>query len=163
MYIYDKKWALWPCLSPAAPTFPLVIFSAACQYVVMLCIICHSDSRVINSRHNKRHNQIWRRRQCRNCSQIWTSYEIADYSTLATVQGVPFSRDKLFLSILASCRHRSDAITDAAAVTDTIIRNALKTGSLELKTAILSQISYKVLQRFDKAAATHYRAFHKLS
>jgi transcriptional regulator NrdR family protein len=73
----------------------------------------------------------------------------------------PFSRDKLLLSLFVSCQHRKTALEDAAGLTETIIA---KLGE-HAKDAVIgyrdiAQVAQVALNRFDKAASTHYQAFH---
>lgn len=73
----------------------------------------------------------------------------------------PFSRDKLFLSVYESCKHRKDALGDSQALTATIITKLLphvQDASLPNREVIV--VTTKVLKRFDKAAHAHYQAFH---
>jgi transcriptional regulator NrdR family protein len=72
-----------------------------------------------------------------------------------------FLREKLFLSIYRSLGHRSEAITDAVAITDTIVSDLIK----KLKSPIIKReeiinASQEVLKRFDKAAEVHYKAYY---
>jgi transcriptional regulator NrdR family protein len=73
----------------------------------------------------------------------------------------PFERDILFISIYSSCQHRTNAIQDATALTDTVLGKLSNYSDgaiidrLQLKTTVLA-----VLKRFDTAAAVHYTAFH---
>jgi transcriptional regulator NrdR family protein len=75
----------------------------------------------------------------------------------------PFSRDKLFVSIYESCKHRIDAQTSATLLTDTIIRSLypLFTNATIDKQTII-KIAAKTLNRFDTAAGVHYAAYHPL-
>jgi hypothetical protein len=76
---------------------------------------------------------------------------------------VPFLRDKLFLDIVASCKHRSTAIEDSTEITQIIINEALakiENGSLSRSELVI--VSANVLKRFDAAAATVYLAYHPL-
>lgn len=76
----------------------------------------------------------------------------------------PFLRDKLWLSIYDSLKHRKTAINDATALTDTIIAKLyplMTNGSFENQ--VLASITVQTLQHFDKAAATHYAAYHPLT
>lgn len=75
----------------------------------------------------------------------------------------PFSRDVLFISIHDALKHRKTAVSDAAHLTDTIIRQVLP----ESRTATLLRQDVVVragaiLSRFDKAAGVHYQAYHPL-
>ena len=147
-------------------SFPLVYLIAACQYVDMVCIYCSSETRVVNSRHQKRTNKVWRRRTCLNCGTTFTSLEGVDLRGSITVRHMkqlqPFERDKLFLSVHDSLKHRKTAQSDSTGLTDTIISLLyphMRHAIVE-KTDII-EITLKVLKRFDKVAATHYQAFHK--
>jgi transcriptional regulator NrdR family protein len=148
-------------------SFPLAFSIAICQYVDMVCIQCGGKTQVINSRHQKRTNRVWRRRKCQLCGAVFTSEESAAYSASWAVKSPsgalkPFSRDKLFLSIHRSLQHRPTALEDAAGLADTAIK---KLSDLVADGVIESRvITYTVqiaLNRFDQAASTHYAAFHK--
>lgn len=135
----------------------------------MVCIYCGSPTQVTNSRLQKRVNQVWRRRLCTNCGSNFTTHEAAEYGSTIAVQYSqrqlkPFSRDLLFVSVFESCKHRPDALGDASALTQTIIGQLLphvQEGILERE--IIVTIALAVLERFDKAAATIYGAFHPLA
>ena len=74
----------------------------------------------------------------------------------------PFSRDKLFLSLYKSCGHRQTALNDARGLTETAIgklRAHITNGSLE--SSDITLVVQVALNRFDKAASVHYRAFHR--
>ena len=133
----------------------------------MVCVQCGQKTQIINSRAQLRVNQVWRRRKCLKCGTIFSTHEAADYSAIWAVKNAkgqlsPFSRDKLFLSLLRSCQHRASAIADAAALTETVIQKLLaqaKDGSIASRQIV--QTTQVALNRFDKAASVHYAAFHK--
>lgn len=131
----------------------------------MVCIYCGNKTQVTNSRHQKRTNSVWRRRSCLDCLAIVSTTETIDLSTAIIVidknSHKPFSRDKLFISIHDSCKHRKTALKDAIALTDTIISLIIP----QIKQASISkndikQTAHKVLEKFDNAAAVQYQAFH---
>lgn len=133
----------------------------------MVCIQCGSETTVINSRLQKRRNQVWRRRKCLSCGTVFSTTETAQYSTSWVVrdkdgQICPFERDKLFMSLYQSCQHRPAALTDAAALADTIIGKLhmyVKQGVIERQ--VIAKVSQVSLNRFDKAGSVHYQAFHR--
>lgn len=131
----------------------------------MNCVYCGGETRVANSRPQKRANRVWRRRVCLNCSTTFTSLEAIDLSGSITVKSLgqleAFQRDKLFLSVYDSLKHRQTPTNDATGLTDTIIARLypLMAGAVIEKTEI-AHITISVLERFDSAAATHYSAFH---
>jgi transcriptional regulator NrdR family protein len=132
----------------------------------MVCIYCEGPTRVINSRLQRRTNQVWRRRSCEKCPAVFTTLEAAVLETAVVVHNAaneirPFIRELLFLSIYESCKHRPTALTDARELTQTVLqqlRPLMSTGSLT--TADIAQQTIAVLRRFDAAASTMYGAFH---
>lgn len=135
----------------------------------MVCIYCAKRTEVTNSRLQRVHNAVWRRRRCLACKAIFTTHERIDLSAAFMVSSisagppVPFSRDKLFLSIVRACGHRDDQVQDAGALTETVIVGTAATAneSLVQREALAKKI-YEVLLNFDDAAATHYRAYHPI-
>ena len=131
----------------------------------MVCIYCGSATKVLNSRPQKRANQIWRRRKCLTCRAVFTTIEAVD-PTLALQfrhgkHTEPFSRDKLLLSVYDSLRHRKAAATDASVLTAAILsRLYAQIQDASLSRDLVTQTAAAVLGHFDPAAATHYRAFH---
>jgi transcriptional repressor NrdR len=133
----------------------------------MVCVVCNGETRVINSRLQKRSNQVWRRRQCLVCNTVFTTGETVQYANVWRVKGTDdsyslFSRDKLLISIYRSCQHRPTALADAAALTDTVI-SKLQPKSIDgiLDAQTIVRITNVALNRFDQAASMHFEAFHK--
>lgn len=73
-----------------------------------------------------------------------------------------FDRDILFMSIYDTLKHRETALKDAQGLTRTVTANALKAASDSViaRTDLIKE-ALQVLERFDAAAATMYRAYHK--
>ncbi len=131
----------------------------------MVCVYCGHSTQVINSRHQKKVNQVWRRRQCTNCQAIFTTREAVDTTQALRIKKdkayQPFSRDTLLLSIYDSLKHRKTAETDATALTATIMTKLYPLiHDATLNRTDITKTATAVLTRFDKAAATHYHAFH---
>jgi transcriptional repressor NrdR len=132
----------------------------------MVCIQCGQNTHVINSRHQIRANQVWRRRKCQSCGTVFSTEETASYQGSWIVRNAqghvePFSRDKLLLSLHRSCEHRKTALKDAGALSETIISKlsaATQDGVLESRQIVSA--AQVALNRFDKAAGVHYAAFH---
>lgn len=137
----------------------------------MVCIYCHSETKVINSRHQKRENQVWRRRHCLACNTVFTTEEAADLSGSIRVAQPstkpslePFSRDVLFLSIYRSLGHRQDAIEAAGALCSTVTGKVLQeTSGALIDAPVLAQLVHETLHHFDRAAGVSYAAYHKLA
>jgi transcriptional repressor NrdR len=133
----------------------------------MVCINCGHDTRVINSRPQKRNNQIWRRRECQRCHTVFTTEESVrlplSWRVKTTSGGLePFSRDKLFVSLHKSLLHRKTALEDADALSDTVIRRLTdRKQSRAIDKAQIIKIVQVTLTRFDRAAAVHYEVHHQ--
>lgn len=137
----------------------------------MVCIYCNGPTSVTNSRLQRRSNNIWRRRECGTCGNIFTTHEIVELGGSIVVQRSsnnnkdidPFLRDTLFISIYESCKHREDATNDANAITQTVINKILKLvdkGTIGRNQIV--DIAFKTLDSFDKTAATVYIAYHPI-
>lgn len=133
----------------------------------MVCIYCKSKTQVTNSRPQKRLNHIWRRRSCLKCGAVFTSTEKPDlFSSLRVLsknnQLIPFEKERLFISIFQSLGHRKDALAASVSLTDTITAKLLKTAKKAcISRSEIISITYDTLNRFDKPAAVHYRAYNK--
>lgn len=133
----------------------------------MVCIYCGGNTKVTNSRLQKRANQIWRRRQCLDCQATFTTEEQAVTDTSLLVSSPkrvePFSREKLLLSVYEALRHRKTAISDATALCDTVWTQLQpQITAAQLTRRQIVETTHKILKRFDKAGATVYLAFHPL-
>lgn len=134
----------------------------------MVCLYCRQPTKVTNSRYRSNSLVVWRRRRCQSCQVVFTTTESAindQNIKFLNKNGrlQPFSRDKLFISIFNSLKHRKNAVDEATALTDTVVikltagfQNATLSGS-EIITVVQA-----VLANFDQAAATHYSAYHPI-
>lgn len=133
----------------------------------MLCIFCSSDTSVTNSRPSKKSSSVWRRRACDHCDLIFSTKERPDLTLSIKVTGPstnpePLQEDKLFVSLLSSFSHRNDALRSSRQLTETILGLLLPVRSGELEKTKIAAETYKVLRRFDKAAAVYYKAHHQI-
>lgn len=131
----------------------------------MVCIYCSKDTRVINSRHQKRNNHTWRRRRCKGCGAIFTTIEAVDYTSTLSVNVnnvyTPFLMDLLYTEVLLALQDRKTAYMDSREVTNTIIKSLLKMPQSPLfSPKDISKVTAATLQRFDKRAWHRYAAEH---
>lgn len=133
----------------------------------MVCVYCSGETYIKNSRSQVRNNSTWRRHRCIDCNAAITTIETVDYSRQWVVENdikhfQPFSRDKLYICVYRSLKHRKDPIKDASGITATIISNISKISSDgSLTKQDIMRITTLCLNRFDKTAALQYKAFHK--
>lgn len=132
----------------------------------MVCMYCQQKTTVSNSRPQLRTNNVWRRRRCTACQRTVTTIEHVDYEKsfvvqYPTVPDASFLRDKLFVSIYNSCRHRPSALPDSMGLCDTVTSRLLRSADQGvIKHIMIAETVLATLLRFDKAAAVHYQAFH---
>lgn len=130
----------------------------------MFCINCgQKTTQVINSRQNTKMPHVWRRRKCIQCNFVFTTYEsiALDQLKVALSEGkvVDFSHVVLLTSI-ARCFKRSHSnIETAEALCRTIEAKLLKQGQKTSPEAIC-EVSYSVLNHFDRIVALQYAAHH---
>ncbi len=134
----------------------------------MVCPFDGGDTKVTNSRPSKKYPEVWRRRQCKQCSSIWTTREYIDLSTSHRVltrhkRLQSFSRDKLLLSINEALKHREDALQEAVELTDTVIKNLLRLSEATIPSYAIRSKTIVVLERFDATAASVYESLHASS
>jgi transcriptional repressor NrdR len=131
----------------------------------MVCVYCGSETKVINSRRQKRNNQVWRRRQCMGCQSVFTTHETVELESSLSVdkhgQHQPFLADLLLNELMLAMKHRKDVYTASREVLSTIVRKLLIMPRSPLfKPADISRITADVLKRFDKTAYLRYMAEH---
>ena len=132
----------------------------------MVCLYCGGDTRVGNSRLQRRNNQVWRRRVCKRCSAVFTTHEAIDLSStlLVIVGGLPkpFVTDMLFTELLLAMSHRKNAYLDAREATNTVIKRLLELPGKPLYSPPqISLIAGDVLKKLDKRAHLRYVAEHE--
>ncbi len=134
----------------------------------MVCTYCGGKTQVVNSRHQVKSNQVWRRRQCLACKALFTSEEKVEFGLAWVVckhgSFEPFSRDKLLLSLYKCCEHRKNPLSDAQGLTETIMNKlpGLRVDDTPrtLLHSDIARISLVALNRFDTVAGIRYLSLH---
>jgi transcriptional repressor NrdR len=131
----------------------------------MVCVYCGHETKVTNSRRQKRNNQVWRRRKCAVCKAVFTTHEAVDLpGTLLVQSGAstkPFLPDLLFTEVLLALQDRKNCYIDAREVTNTVIKQLLKLPENPLfAPRQISQAASKVLGRLDKRAQLRFVVEH---
>lgn len=131
----------------------------------MKCPYCASPSSVTNSRSRASGMQTWRRRECDQCHALWTTHEIIEPRSAYHVIRVkkrsePFSRDKLFVSIMNALSHRKTALPDSSGLTETILHRIYLLQQASLTPNTIAKLTHETLLRFDATAAAVYQATH---
>jgi transcriptional repressor NrdR len=131
----------------------------------MVCPYCGNETKVTNSRLQKRNNQVWRRRQCLVCGAVFTSHEALELESVLSVNSGgrlrPFMPDLLLKELILALQDRKDVYTASREVLGTIVRQLLALPQKPVFTpADISKTASAVLKRFDKRAYLRYLADH---
>jgi transcriptional regulator NrdR family protein len=132
----------------------------------MFCINCfHKNTKITNSRQNKKSARVWRRRLCSNCKSTFTTYErpsLVDSKSLENANDSHFNLGRLTISIFKSFTHNpSDGQKNALWLAQTV-EDALLIDTSPLTIASITKTTYKTLKRYDELAALQYAAQHQL-
>lgn len=131
----------------------------------MVCIYCGGETKVTNSRVQRRNNQVWRRRECLACQSVFTTHEAIELESSLSVikKGVntPFLPDLLLQELMTASQHRKDVHTASREVLGTIVRKLLTLPQKpQFQPADISKVTAGVLKRFDRQAYLRYLADH---
>jgi len=131
----------------------------------MVCIYCGNQTKVTNSRLQKRNNQVWRRRECLVCHAVFTTHEAIELESALSVslngQFSPFMPDLLLKELVLVLKDRKDVYTASREVLGTVVAKLL---ALPQKPVFeppdISKTTSEVLKRFDRQAYLRYAADH---
>jgi transcriptional repressor NrdR len=132
----------------------------------MVCIYCHNQTNVVNSRPQKKTNSIWRRRSCSVCGAVSTSIEQYDLLTALMVKKQSgalegFQRDKIIISIAKATDHRQNSPQTASFLTNNVLQKLLKKPLNDkiITTIDISNMVNFVLKHYDAGSAVRYSSF----
>lgn len=130
----------------------------------MICIKCGcQNTRVTNSRHNKKSASTWRRRQCKDCSYTYTTYEEPALDQIKVISGrdsTSFSHAKLLISLAGCFEHTPVSRGEKAEALARTIETKLINDGNQTSSQTISETSYTALKHFDRLASVQYAAKH---
>jgi transcriptional repressor NrdR len=137
----------------------------------MHCPFCaETETKVIDSRLVAEGDQIRRRRECINCHERFTTYEIAELLMPRIIKSdgsrVPFDENKLRTGMQKALEKRPVSMEDIETALTHIKHYLQATGERELSSRVLGEQVMEQLRRMDKVAyvrfASVYRDFKDL-
>lgn len=138
----------------------------------MKCPFCSSvEDRVVDSRETRDGTVIRRRRECRNCSRRFTSYERIDEIPYMVVKKdgrrEPFDRVKLLNGLLKACEKRPVAVRRLEEIADEVETLIQESADREVGTHRVGELVMERLRDLDKVAfvrfASVYRQFEDVN
>lgn len=134
----------------------------------MHCPFCSTaDTKVIDSRLAAQGLQVRRRRECCQCHERFTSFEVAELAMPQIIKSdgrrCPFNEEKLRAGILRSLEKRPVSVEVVDDVMGQIKMRLRHLGEREVRSALLGEMVMKHLRSIDKVAyvrfASVYRSF----
>jgi transcriptional repressor NrdR len=138
----------------------------------MRCPFCSAqDTRVIDSRLANEGNQVRRRRECTQCKDRFTTYEVAELILPRVIKRdgarEPFQENKLRAGLLRALEKRPVSSDEIEAAITHIKKNLMALGEREIPSRQLGEIVMQELHALDHVAfirfASVYRSFEDVS
>jgi transcriptional repressor NrdR len=138
----------------------------------MRCPFCGAqDTRVIDSRLSQDGDQVRRRRECSECRERFTTFEVAELTMPRVVKTngnrEPFREDKLRAGILRALEKRPVGSDQIEAAIHQIKKKLLATGDREIPSRLIGESVMAELARLDHVAyirfASVYRSFQDVN
>jgi transcriptional repressor NrdR len=138
----------------------------------MRCPFCGAqDTRVIDSRLSQDGDQVRRRRECNECRERFTTFEVAELTMPRVVKTngnrEPFREEKLRAGILRALEKRPVGSDQIEAAIHRIKKKLLATGEREMPTRLIGESVMAELARLDHVAyirfASVYRSFQDVN
>jgi|TARA_B100000768_G_scaffold97261_1_gene90707 transcriptional repressor NrdR len=138
----------------------------------MYCPFCNADdTKVVDSRLVADGGQVRRRRECVDCSERFTTYELAELVMPRVIKSdgnrEPFDEDKLRAGLQRALEKRPVSIEQIEISLSHIKHFLQVTGEREISSRIIGEEVMRQLQELDEVAyirfASVYRSFQDLS
>lgn len=134
----------------------------------MRCPYCgHTKNRVVDSRTSREGSAVRRRRECQECGDRFTTYEVLEQRPLSVKKRdggfEPFDRSKLIRGIQAACTKRPVTLGQIEAIVDSIQESLERSESGEVESWQIGERVMDHLRQLDQVAyvrfASVYRTF----
>jgi transcriptional repressor NrdR len=132
----------------------------------MRCPFCgYDDTQVKDSRTSEDGYSIRRRRSCPKCQSRFTTFEHMQMRDLIVVKKndvrVPFSREKLYKSILLAVSKRDVDSDRIDQIVNSIVRTLEARGEAEIPSFVIGELVMESLLSLDKVAYVRYASVYK--
>lgn len=137
----------------------------------MYCPFCNADdTKVIDSRLIREGNQTRRRRECPDCKERFTTYEVVELSLPRVIKRdgrrALFSEEKLRAGMLRALEKRPVSVEQVETAIARIIRKARTSGEREIPSSQMGEWVMEELHQLDQVAyvrfASVYRCFQDI-
>lgn len=132
----------------------------------MHCPFCRADdTKVIDSRLVGGGNQVRRRRECSECRERFTTFEMQEllmpYVIKRDGARNPFDLEKLRQGMRRALEKRPVSVEDFEAAFDSILRRIRETGEREVNSAFIGEKVMEELRSLDQVAYVRYASVYR--
>ncbi len=129
----------------------------------MKCPVCgFQDSKVLDSRPVEENNSIRRRRECLQCQNRFTTYEVVDVFQPIVVKkdGTKeyFDKNKLLAGLMRACQKRPVDAEQIAAEIESEILNSLRR---EITSQEIGELAMQKLKKYDDVAYVRFASVYR--
>ena len=130
----------------------------------MQCPVCHSDSKVLDTRWIEEENSIRRRRECTVCSKRFTTYEKIEDKPLVVIKKSGrrelFDGSKILKGMAKACEKRPIGIEQLQKIT-VEIEKELKNQYSEVPVHLIGETIMRRLMAIDEVAYVRFASVYK--
>jgi len=129
----------------------------------MICPFCrYEDSRVVDSRPIEEGTQIRRRRECPQCSQRFSTQEVALLNIIKRSGATePFSREKVLVGVRKACQGRPVNEDDLVLLAQRVEETLRSTGQAEIEAQEVGMAILAPLRELDEVAYLRYASVYR--
>ncbi len=132
----------------------------------MHCPFCRvDDTKVIDSRLVGGGNQVRRRRECNECRERFTTFEMPEllmpYVIKRDGSRNPFDVDKMRQGMLRSLEKRPVSVEAFDAAVNAILRRLRETGEREVHSSMIGELVMEELRKLDQVAYVRYASVYR--
>jgi transcriptional repressor NrdR len=132
----------------------------------MRCPFCQAeDTKVIDSRLNTEGDGVRRRRECIQCSERFTTYEVLEavmpYVVKRDHRRSAFDKEKLKKSMITALQKRPIGMDQVDQVVSHIVRRVRERGDREMSSRYLGEWVMEELKKLDKVAYVRFASVYK--
>jgi transcriptional repressor NrdR len=132
----------------------------------MHCPFCRADdTKVIDSRLVGGGNQVRRRRECSDCRERFTTFELPEllmpYVIKRDGARNPFDLEKMRQGMRRALEKRPVSVEDFESALDNILRRLRETGEREVSSAFIGEQVMEELRTLDQVAYVRYASVYR--
>lgn len=132
----------------------------------MRCPFCSSlTDKVVDTRPSNEGRTIRRRRECQECNQRFTTYEVLETPTLIIIKkngsSQPFEKSKIIKGLLRACEKRPVTISTIERICDKIESSLVSMNKKEIDSSEIGLLIMEQLKTIDLIAYVRFVSVYK--